>query len=48
MLYSAQNLTTIERYPHLWVPPGFMIVVVVLAINFIGDGWRDALDPHRS
>ncbi|TVR24560.1 MAG: ABC transporter permease [Anaerolineaceae bacterium] len=30
----------------LWVFPGSMIVMTVLAINFIGDGLRDALDPR--
>ena len=25
--------------------PGFAIVVLVLAFNFLGDGLRDALDP---
>lgn len=30
----------------MWMAPGFFIVVTVLAINFIGDGLRDALDPR--
>ncbi len=30
----------------LWVFPGLLIVLTVLAINFIGDGLRDALDPR--
>jgi peptide/nickel transport system permease protein len=32
-----------------WLPifPGLMIFLVVLAINFVGDGLRDALDPRR-
>lgn len=47
MLHSAQNLTLLERYPHLWVPPGLMIAITVLVINFIGDGLRDALDPRQ-
>lgn len=45
MLTDAQSLTVLERMPWLWVPPGFMILVSVLAINFVGDGLRDALDP---
>jgi peptide/nickel transport system permease protein len=45
MLLAAQSLTVLERMPWLWVPPGFAILVTVLAINFIGDGLRDALDP---
>lgn len=45
MLTDAQSLTVLERMPWLWVPPGFMILISVLSINFIGDGLRDALDP---
>jgi peptide/nickel transport system permease protein len=30
----------------LWVFPGALITLTVLAINFIGDGLRDALDPR--
>jgi peptide/nickel transport system permease protein len=29
----------------MWVIPGTLISVIVLAFNFIGDGLRDALDP---
>jgi ABC-type dipeptide/oligopeptide/nickel transport system permease subunit len=35
------------RYPHIAIFPGLMIVITVLAFNFIGDGLRDALDPHE-
>ncbi len=45
MLTDAQSLTVLERMPWLWVPPGFMILISVLTINFVGDGLRDALDP---
>ncbi len=46
MLSGAQNLTILERYSWIWLPPGLMIGISVLAINFIGDGLRDALDPR--
>jgi peptide/nickel transport system permease protein len=46
MLTDAQSLTILEGMPWLWVPPGLAIVVSVLSINFLGDGLRDALDPH--
>jgi peptide/nickel transport system permease protein len=46
MLTSAQSLSILERKPFLWVPPGLAIFVSVLAINFVGDGLRDALDPR--
>jgi peptide/nickel transport system permease protein len=46
MLTDAQSLTVLESMPWLWIPPGTMIALAVLSINFIGDGLRDALDPH--
>jgi peptide/nickel transport system permease protein len=46
MLNGAQSITTLEEMPWLWLPPGITIVVAVLAINFVGDGFRDALDPR--
>src|SRR5579859_473664 len=46
MLKDAQSLTVLESMPWLWLPPGTMIALAVLSINFIGDGLRDALDPH--
>ncbi|MDI9548274.1 MAG: ABC transporter permease [Chloroflexota bacterium] len=46
MLNDAQSLTILESKPWLWVPPGIMILISVLAINFVGDGLRDALDPQ--
>lgn len=44
MLNGAYNY--IERAPWLWIFPGSLIVLTVLSINFVGDGLRDALDPH--
>ena len=46
LLNDAQSLTVLERAPWLWLPPGLFIMVSVLAINFVGDGLRDALDPR--
>ncbi|HYG60069.1 MAG TPA: oligopeptide ABC transporter permease [Symbiobacteriaceae bacterium] len=46
LLIEAQSMSVIEKQPWLWVPPGTLIFLSVLAINFIGDGLRDALDPR--
>ncbi|HHY93746.1 MAG TPA: ABC transporter permease [Firmicutes bacterium] len=46
LLTDAQSLTILEQMPWMWVPPGIMIFLSVLAINFVGDGLRDALDPN--
>jgi peptide/nickel transport system permease protein len=38
----------ISRYWWLALFPGLLITITVLAINFIGDGLRDALDPRST
>ncbi|MEG2014472.1 MAG: ABC transporter permease [Clostridia bacterium] len=35
----------LQNYPNLWIPAGILIVLAVLAFNFVGDGMRDAFDP---
>ena len=46
MLYEAKD--RIEIAPHEAIFPGTMIFLTVLAINYIGDGLRDALDPRKT
>jgi peptide/nickel transport system permease protein len=46
MLNVASNVSIMEDYPWQWMPAGLAIILTVLAINFIGDGLRDALDPR--
>ena len=48
ILNEAQSLTILETMPWLWIPPGLLITLTVLSINFVGDGLRDALDPRTS
>lgn len=38
----------IRRSPYMITYPGFAIMLVVLSLNFIGDGLRDALDPRTT
>lgn len=45
MLNGAKSLTVLTSQPWMWVPPGVLIVVIVMAVNFIGDALRDAVDP---
>ena len=44
MLNGAQSITVLTSQPWLWLPPGIMIVVLVVSINFVGDALRDAFD----
>jgi len=46
MLNAAQSLPVLTNQPWLWLPPGLCIALTVLAVNFVGDGLRDALDPR--
>lgn len=46
LLQEAQNIRTVATAPWLFTP-GIAIVITVLAMNFMGDGLRDAADPYR-
>ncbi len=46
MMNSAQALHVLKHQPWIWLPPGLAIGITVLAVNFVGDGMRDALDPR--
>ncbi len=46
MLRDAQ--TTMATQPWLMIFPGLAILIVVLSVNFIGDGLNDALDPTQT
>ncbi|SEE75234.1 ABC transporter permease [Ruania alba] len=46
LLQDAQNIRTIETAPWLMLP-GLALFVTVLAMNFVGDGLRDAADPYK-
>lgn len=37
--------TFIRDYPHMTIFPGIAIVTTIFALNVLGDGLRDALDP---
>lgn len=47
MLNGAENLTILTEKLWLWLPPGMVIILLVLAINFIGDALRDSFDPNN-
>ena len=47
LLQEAQNVRSIATAPWLLFP-GLAVVTAVLAMNFLGDGLRDAADPYQS
>lgn len=46
MINEARAPSVLHDVPWLWLPPGIIIAITVLSVNFIGDGIRDALDPR--
>jgi oligopeptide transport system permease protein len=42
------GVETMEEYPWLLVFPGIALSLTLFALNFLGDGLRDALDPRAS
>ena len=48
MLTEARESDGLQNKPWVWVPPGLAglaITFTILAINFIGEGLKDALNP---
>ena len=46
LLTEAQNVHAVALAPWLLIP-GLFVIAAVLAVNFLGDGLRDAADPYK-
>lgn len=44
----SYGVETMEEYPWLLIYPALTLSVTLFALNFLGDGLRDALDPRSS
>ena len=47
LLQQANSPQVIIDYPWLLLPAG-MVIMAVLAFNFVGEGLRDAADPYST
>ena len=45
LLQNAQNIESVALSPWL-LSPAALVILAVLAFNFLGDGLRDAADPY--
>lgn len=47
ILNAAKSIEVLLNFWWLWLIPGITISLFVLAVNFLGDGLRDVLDPKQ-
>ncbi len=47
-LLISYGVETMEEFPWLLIFPGLTLSITLFALNFLGDGLRDALDPRTS
>ena len=47
-LLISYGVETMEEYPWLLIFPGLALSLTLFALNFLGDGLRDALDPRAA
>ena len=47
LLQAAQNVQAIALTPWLMIP-AVPVIIIILALNFMGDGLRDAADPYSA
>ena len=42
---ASDAITGLQSYPHLLFAPAILISLIILSLNLLGDGLRDAFDP---
>lgn len=47
LMQLAVNSDNFRNLPWTWMPAGFLCLLMVLAINLMGEGLRDAFDPKN-
>jgi ABC-type dipeptide/oligopeptide/nickel transport system permease subunit len=45
-LMISGGITNMRSHPHMLISPALTLGVTLLAFTFLGDGLRDAMDPH--
>ena len=48
MITPARSPTVLQDLLWVWVPAGIVIAIIVMSVNWVGDGLRDALDPRAT
>ncbi len=48
LLHLARTATIMKNQWWLWVYPGILLVLLIIGVNLIGEGLRDAVDPRSN
>jgi peptide/nickel transport system permease protein len=48
MISDARTPSVLRDQVWVWLPAGVVIALIVMSVNFVGDGLRDALDPRAT
>lgn len=48
LVESASNMITMQNYWWLWIIPGMLLLFLIMSVNLIGEGVRDAVDPKAN
>lgn len=43
----ADGASEMQTHPHLLIAPAVFLALIIYCFNYVGDGLRDALDPHH-
>ena len=48
MISAARNPNVIQFKPWIWIPPGLVLTLTILSVNFVGEGLKDAFNPKSN
>ncbi len=48
MISPARNPNVIQFKPWIWMPPGIVLTLTILSVNFVGEGLKDAFNPKSN
>ncbi len=48
LISGASTSIVMRQYPWMWIFPGILLFLLILSVNLIGEGMRDAVDPKSS
>ena len=46
MIREAQNISVLQNYPHMLIPPVLVVALLIFAWNLLGDAINDFFNPR--